>query len=59
MVNPRDRGDGGPVGAHTGVWVLVRKHPAGVLPSHLAGPSVESGVCATPVSVQPAGVEVS
>jgi len=59
MVNPRDWGDGGPVGANACVGVLVCEQSAGVLPPRLAGPSVESGVCATSVGIQPAGVKIS
>ena len=37
---------------------MVCYHSAGVAPSHLVGPAMESGVCATFVEFQPAGVEV-
>ena len=33
VVDPGDGRDGGPVGAYSGIWVLVREGAAGVLPT--------------------------
>ena len=40
VVDPGDRRDGGPVGADSGVWVLVSAGATGVLPTRPVGPSV-------------------
>jgi hypothetical protein len=40
VVNPGDGRDGGPVVTDSGVWVLVSKNAAGVLPARPIGPFV-------------------
>jgi hypothetical protein len=40
VVDPGDGRDGDPVGAYPGIWVLVSKGAAGVLPTCPIGPSV-------------------
>ena len=58
MIYPGNWSDGRPVGAYFGVQMVCYRS-AGVTPSHLVGPAMESRVCAAFVGFQPAGVEVS
>ena len=59
VINLRDWGDGGPVGAYFGCIQLIGYCSAWVAPAHLIGPAMKSGMRATFVGVQPAGVEVT
>ena len=56
VIYPGDWCDGSPVGAYSGWMYVVCYSSAGVAPSHLVGPALESGVCATFVGFQPAVV---
>ena len=53
VVDPRDRGDGGPFGTEACVWVLVGERPARVLPSRAVGSSVKDWVRAPIVRDEP------
>ena len=59
VINLSDWGDGGTVGAYFGCMLVVGYGSAWVAPSHLIGPAMNSGIRATFVGVQPAGVEVT
>ena len=39
VIDPGDWRDGSPVGAYSGVWILVSEGAAGVLPTRPVGPS--------------------
>ena len=59
VIDPGDGRDGSPVGAYSGVWILVSEGATGVLPTRPVGPFVQGRMCATFVGVQPAGVQVA
>ena len=59
MVNPGDRGDGGPVGTDPCARMLVGQCSPWVLPACAVGSSLQCWVCAPFVRVDPAGVQVT
>ena len=59
MVNPGNRGDGGPVGTYSCARVLVCECSPWELPACAVGPPLQGRVCAPFVRVDPAGVQVA